>query len=68
MDDFKTIYRILKALDAGMDCDAPDPEAYSAEALGVSKNRRGQPRGDDAAGVERWTGLRPAFNDIAISI
>ena len=40
MDDFKTIYRILKALDAGMDCDAPDPEAYSAEALGVSKNRR----------------------------
>ena len=40
MDDFKTIYRILKALDAGMDCDAPDPEAYSAEALGVSKSRR----------------------------
>ncbi len=25
MDDFKTIYRILKALDAGMDCDAPIP-------------------------------------------
>ena len=40
MDDFKAIYRILKALDAGMDLDEPNPEAYSAERLGITGNRR----------------------------
>lgn len=40
MDDFKAIYRILKALDAGLDCDEPAPEAYSAQNLGISENRR----------------------------
>lgn len=40
MDDFKAIYRILKALDAGLDLDKPSPEAYSAERLGITENRR----------------------------
>lgn len=40
MDDFKAIYRILKALDAGLDLDEPSPEAYSAERLGITGNRR----------------------------
>ena len=40
MDDFKAIYRILMALDAGLDLDEPSPEAYSAERLGISGNRR----------------------------
>lgn len=40
MDDFKAIYRILKALDAGLDLDEPSPEAYSAERLGITENRR----------------------------
>ena len=39
MDDFKAIYRILKALDAGLDLDEPSPEAYSAERLGITENR-----------------------------
>ncbi len=40
MDDFKAIYRILKALDASLDLDEPSPEAYSAERLGITGNRR----------------------------
>lgn len=40
MDDFKAIYRILKALDSGLDLDEPSPEAYSAERLGITGNRR----------------------------
>lgn len=40
MDDFKAICRILKALDADLDLDEPAPEAYSAERLGITGNRR----------------------------
>lgn len=40
MNDFRTIYRILKTLQKAMDYDeGADPEALSAEALGISSNR-----------------------------
>lgn len=40
MDDFKIIYKILKAIYAAMDYDDFDYQTISPEALGVSKNRR----------------------------
>lgn len=39
-DDFRTIYRILKVLDASLDYEAVDPERISPEALGTTKARR----------------------------
>lgn len=39
MDDYKAIYRILKALDADLGLDEPNPDAYDAERLGITKNR-----------------------------
>lgn len=39
-DNFKIIYRILKALEAGLDVDDPTDKPYSAEALNISENRR----------------------------
>jgi len=39
MDNFKIIYKILKALEAAMDCDKLDHSLISAEFLGVSPNR-----------------------------
>ncbi len=40
MEDFRAIYKILKALDRGLDDDELDQEAIGPEALGVSENRR----------------------------
>ena len=39
MDNFKVIYRILKALEAAMDCDEFDMDMISHEKLGISQNR-----------------------------
>lgn len=39
-DNFKIIYRILKALEAGLDIDDPTDAPYSAKVLGISENRR----------------------------
>lgn len=40
MDDFRTIYRMLKTLQKAMDYDeGADPDSLSARALGVSSNR-----------------------------
>lgn len=39
MDNFKIIYRILKALEASMDCDEFDAAMISAEKLKISENR-----------------------------
>ena len=39
MDNFKVIYRILKHLEASLDCDYTDTEAISPERLGVTKER-----------------------------
>lgn len=39
-DNFKAVYKILKVLDAALDCDDPSQEPLSAEALGISENRR----------------------------
>lgn len=39
-DNFKIIYRILKALEAGLDIDDPTDAPYSAKTLGISENRR----------------------------
>ena len=38
-DNFKCIYKILKALEAAMDYDNPDFEGISYENLGISKQR-----------------------------
>ena len=40
MDNFRAIYRILRALEASLDYDEPTADAFSADALGVSENRR----------------------------
>ena len=40
MDDFKIIYKILKAFYDAMDYDAFDYETISPETLGVSANKR----------------------------
>lgn len=40
MDNFRVIYKILKYLEAALDCDNPDFGAISAENLGVTKIRR----------------------------
>lgn len=40
MKDFKIIYRILQALEAGMDEPFFDPEQLAPEALGCTKARR----------------------------
>lgn len=39
MDDFKVMYRVLKYLQAALDCDETDPEAFSTKRLKVSENR-----------------------------
>ena len=39
MDNFKVIYRILKALEAAMDCDEFDMDMISPEKLGITQNR-----------------------------
>lgn len=39
MDNFKIIYRILKALEKAMDLDEFDATLISAENLGISQNR-----------------------------
>lgn len=39
MDNFKCIYRILKALDDGMDFEEFDPERISPEVIGLSRER-----------------------------
>ena len=40
MNDFTSIYRILKALQKSMDQEAFDPELISAKRLKISENRR----------------------------
>lgn len=39
MDNFKTIYKILKYLEQAMDYDEPDLDRISATALGISEQR-----------------------------
>lgn len=39
MDNFKTIYRILKHLEKMMDCEYTDISAISHERLGITKER-----------------------------
>ena len=39
MDNFNIIYKILKALEAAMDCDEPDLECISADMLKISDQR-----------------------------
>ena len=39
MDNFKVIYRILKALEANMDCSDIDISAFSHERLGITRER-----------------------------
>ncbi len=40
MNDFRTIYRMLKTLQKAMDYDeGADPDSLSAQALGISSNR-----------------------------
>lgn len=39
MDNFKTIYRILSALEKSMDIEEPDWRCISAERLGISEAR-----------------------------
>ena len=39
MDNFRTIYRILKALEKAMDFDEFDMDSISPESLGISENR-----------------------------
>lgn len=39
MDNFKTIYRILRYLEKAMDYDEPDMEQISAETLRISQQR-----------------------------
>lgn len=39
MDNFKTIYRILKHLESMMDCEYTDVSAISHERLGITKER-----------------------------
>lgn len=39
MDDFRTIYRILKTLSSAIDCEEFDPERLSPNALNVSERR-----------------------------
>ena len=38
MDNFVTIYKILRALEASMDADEFDAAAISAKRFGISKN------------------------------
>lgn len=40
MDNFKTVYQILKILEAALDYVEMDEAAFSAERLGVTENRR----------------------------
>lgn len=40
MDNFKIIYRILRYLEKAMDYDEPDIDQFSAQALGLSEQRR----------------------------
>ena len=40
MDNFVTIYKILKVLEKAMDFDELDMDLISAKALGISENRR----------------------------
>ncbi len=39
MDNFRIIYRILKALERAMDCEESDISVISAEKLKISENR-----------------------------
>ena len=39
MDNFTAVYKILASLEAQMDLEKANPEAFSAEALGVSRER-----------------------------
>lgn len=39
MDNFKVIYKILKQLEAMLDCEENNIEAISAERLGISRER-----------------------------
>lgn len=39
MENFKTIYRILKHLEAMMDCEETDISAISHERLGITRER-----------------------------
>ena len=39
MDNFRVIYRILKALEKAMDFDEFDMDSISPKALGISENR-----------------------------
>ena len=40
MDNFRIIYRILRALEASLDCEEFDPEQISPAALKCSQERR----------------------------
>ena len=40
MENFKTIYRILRFLEKAMDYDEPDLDRISASTLGLSERRR----------------------------
>lgn len=42
MDNFKLIYKILRHLEASLDCEVLDVEAISHNHLGVSYERREQ--------------------------
>ena len=39
MDNFKVIYKILKHLEAMLDCEETNIEAISADRLGISRTR-----------------------------
>lgn len=39
MDNFKVIYRILRYLERAMDCDFPNMDSISPEALGITQQR-----------------------------
>lgn len=39
MDNFRIIYKILKALEKAMDCEEVDVSAISHKSLGISKKR-----------------------------
>ncbi len=70
MDNFKTIYRILRYLEKAMDLDEPDMERISAETLGLSEQRwiaimEMLTRDQYIAGVSV---KRSADGDVAISV
>ena len=62
-DDFKGRLRFLKAFDAGLDCDDSAPEAYGAQNLGISEDRRENPTGMN---IQRETAEGTEFRNCRI--